>query len=102
MESQSSKNGLTIGEILDQRPLGRLQIWTMVLCGMVLVLDGFDAQSLGFLAPSMAKTLQVPVSSFGPIFGAALFGLMISAMVSGPIADRWGRKWPIVVSTLTF
>ncbi len=101
MEPQTSI-GLTIGEILDQRPLSRLQIWTIVLCGFVLVLDGFDAQSLGFLAPSMAKTLQVPVSSFGPIFGAALFGLMISAMVSGPIADRWGRKWPIIISTLTF
>jgi MFS transporter, AAHS family, 4-hydroxybenzoate transporter len=96
------KPGLTIGEVLDNRPLSRLQIWTIVLCGLVLVLDGFDAQSLGFLAPSMAKTLRVPVNSFGPIFGAALFGLMLSAMISGPIADRWGRKWPIIISTLTF
>lgn len=96
------KPELTIGEVLDNRPLSRLQIWTIVLCGLVLVLDGFDAQSLGFLASSMAKTLRVPVSSFGPIFGAALFGLMLSSMISGPIADRWGRKWPIIVSTLTF
>jgi AAHS family 4-hydroxybenzoate transporter-like MFS transporter len=93
---------LTVSEILDQRPLSRLQISTFLLCGLVLVLDGFDAQSIGFLASSMAKTLQVPVSGFGPIFGAALFGLMISAMTSGPIADRWGRKWPIIISTLTF
>lgn len=95
-------HSLTVSEILDQRPLSRLQISTIVLCGLVLVLDGFDAQSLGFLAPSMAKTFHVPVSSFGPIFGAALFGLMISAMTSGPIADRWGRRWPIIASTLTF
>ncbi len=93
---------LTVGEIIDQRPLSRLQISTILLCGLVLVLDGFDAQSIGFLAPSMAKALRIPVSTFGPIFGAALFGLMISAMTAGPIADRWGRKWPIVVATLTF
>jgi len=93
---------LTVSEIIDQRPLSRLQISTIVLCALVLVLDGFDAQSLGFLAPSMARTFHVPVSSFGPVFGAALFGLMISAMTSGPIADRWGRRWPIIVSTLTF
>jgi AAHS family 4-hydroxybenzoate transporter-like MFS transporter len=50
----------------------------------------------------MADTLRVPVKTFGPIFAAALVGLMISSMLSGPIADRWGRKWPIVACTLIF
>jgi AAHS family 4-hydroxybenzoate transporter-like MFS transporter len=92
----------TASELIDQRPMGRYQIWTMALCGMVIVLDGFDTQSIGFLAPSMAETLRVPVKTFGPIFAAALVGLMISSMLSGPIADRWGRKWPIVTCTLIF
>jgi AAHS family 4-hydroxybenzoate transporter-like MFS transporter len=92
----------TVSEIIDQRPMGRYQIWTMALCGLVIVLDGFDTQSIGFLAPSMAETLHVPVKTFGPIFAAALVGLMISSMLSGPIADRWGRKGPIVACTLIF
>jgi MFS transporter, AAHS family, 4-hydroxybenzoate transporter len=92
----------TVSEIIDQRPMGRYQVWTMALCGMVIVLDGFDTQSIGFLAPSMAETLRVPVKTFGPIFAAALVGLMISSMLSGPMADRWGRKWPIVTCTLIF
>ena len=101
-KADAAKPLQSVSEIIDQRPLSRLQISTILLCGIVLVLDGFDAQSLGFLAPSMAKALRVPVSTFGPVFGAALFGLMISAMTAGPIADRWGRKWPIVMATLTF
>ena len=92
----------TISEIIDQRPMSRYQFWTMALCGMVIVLDGFDTQSIGFLAPSMAETLRVSVKTFGPIFAAALVGLMISSMLSGPIADRWGRKGPIVACTLIF
>jgi MFS transporter, AAHS family, 4-hydroxybenzoate transporter len=92
----------TVSEIIDQRTMGRYQIWTMALCGMVIVLDGFDTQSIGFLAPSMAESLHVPVKAFGPIFAAALVGLMISSMLSGPIADRWGRKGPIVTCTLIF
>ncbi len=92
----------TISEVIDRRSMGRYQIWTMALCGTVIVLDGFDTQSIGFLAPSMADTLHVPVKTFGPIFAAALVGLMISSMLSGPIADRWGRKWPIVTCTLIF
>jgi AAHS family 4-hydroxybenzoate transporter-like MFS transporter len=92
----------TVSELIDGRPMGRYQLWTMALCGMVIVLDGFDTQSIGFLAPSMAESLRIPVKNFGPIFGAALFGLMISSMLIGPMADRWGRKWPIVICTLLF
>ncbi|HEV7967567.1 MAG TPA: MFS transporter [Candidatus Acidoferrales bacterium] len=92
----------TVSEIIDQQPMGRYQIWTMALCGMVIVLDGFDTQSIGFLAPSMAETLRIPIKNFAPIFVAALIGLMFSSMLSGPIADRWGRKGPIVTCTLIF
>jgi MFS transporter, AAHS family, 4-hydroxybenzoate transporter len=92
----------TISEIIDQRPMGGYQIWTMALCGMVIVLDGFDTQSIGFLAPSMAESLHIPIKNFSPIFVSALIGLMVSSMLSGPIADRWGRKWPIVACTVTF
>ena len=92
----------TISEIIDRRSVGRYQIWTMVLCGAVIVLDGFDTQSIGFLAPSMADSLHIPIKNFGPIFVFALIGLMISSMMSGPIADRIGRKWPIVGCTLVF
>jgi MFS transporter, AAHS family, 4-hydroxybenzoate transporter len=92
----------TISEIIDQRPLSVFQITTMVLCGTVIVLDGFDTQSIGFLAPSMADTLHVPVKTFSPILTAALLGLMISSLSVGPMADRWGRKWPIVICTFLF
>ncbi len=97
-ESQS----LTVGEIIEQRSLGGYQIWTVVLCGLVLVLDGFDSQTINFIAPSIADSIQAPVKNFGPIFSAGLFGLMIAAMTTGPIADRWGRKWPVICSTLSF
>jgi MFS transporter, AAHS family, 4-hydroxybenzoate transporter len=95
-------NKFTVSEFLDNRPLSSFQISTFILCGLVLVLDGFDAQSIGFLAPSIAKSIGTPVSTFGPIFGAALFGLMLSSMISGAVADRVGRKWPVVVCTMMF
>ncbi len=69
--------------------------------GLVLFEDGFDAQTIGFLATPIAESRNIPVTSFGPIFSASLIGLMIAAMLAGPIADRWGRKWPIIFSTFT-
>ncbi len=91
-----------VNEIIDERPLSRFQSVTILLCALVLVLDGFATQSIGFLAPSMADSLHLSVHTFGPVFAAALIGLTISSLIAGPLADRVGRKTPIVLSTLTF
>ncbi len=88
-----------ISDIIDNRPMSRFQIRTILLGGMVLFFDGFDAQTIGFLATPIAESTDIPVNTFGPIFSASLIGLMIAAMLAGPIADRWGRKWPIIFST---
>jgi AAHS family 4-hydroxybenzoate transporter-like MFS transporter len=98
----SGSRTLTVSEIIDRRGMGGFQIWTVVLCGLVLVLDGFDAQVIGFLTPSIAKTTGIPVNTFGPILSASLVGLMVAAMATGPIADRWGRKWVVIVSAFSF
>ena len=100
METIAQKSSVI--DIIDRHSLGAFQIWTVALCGLVLVLDGFDAQIINFTAPSIAQTMHVAISHFGTIFSSSLIGLMIAAMASGPIADRWGRKWPVIVSVFSF
>ena len=56
VESQA----MTIGDLIDQHPLSRFQIWTIALCGIVLTLDGFDSLTVNFLATSIAKTTGIP------------------------------------------
>ncbi|OFW07648.1 MAG: hypothetical protein A3I61_17840 [Acidobacteria bacterium RIFCSPLOWO2_02_FULL_68_18] len=93
---------LTVNDIIDSRPVSRLQLTAIVLCSLVLLLDGFDTQAMGFLVPPIADEMGIPLSAFGPVLSAGLFGLMIGAMSAGPIADRWGRRWAIIVSALVF
>src|SRR5687768_18285036 len=93
---------LTVNEIIDSRPVSRFQAMTITLCTLVLLLDGFDTQAMGFLVPPIAEELGIPLSAFGPVLSAGLFGLMLGAMASGPIADRWGRKWAIITTTIIF
>jgi AAHS family 4-hydroxybenzoate transporter-like MFS transporter len=75
---------------------------TVALCAFVTLLDGFDLQVVGALAPSLARHFAVPVSALGPMFSASFLGLGIGAVAIGPIADCWGRKKPLIVSTLLF
>ena len=98
----SRSQPLTVSNFIDQHPMSGFQIWTVLLCGFVLVLDGFDAQVIGFLTPSIAKSTGIPLHTFGPILSASLVGLMVAAMATGPIADRWGRRWPIILSAFCF
>ena len=93
---------LTVNEVIDSHPLSGFQLVTILLCSVVLLLDGFDTQAMGFLVPPIAEELGIPLSAFGPVLSAGLVGLMIGAMSAGPIADRWGRKWAIIISALVF
>lgn len=93
---------LSVGEVIDHRPLGAYQIWTIVLCGLVLVMDGYDAFTMSYVTSPVSRAMHIPIHSFGPILSASLIGLMIASLATGPIADRVGRKWVIILSELTF
>jgi AAHS family 4-hydroxybenzoate transporter-like MFS transporter len=89
-------------DMMDRQPIGRLQWLTIGLCGCVGVMDGFDLQAIGFLAPPMAASLHIDARAFGPVFAASLVGLMLGTLAMGPIGDRWGRKRSLVFAAVFF
>lgn len=95
-------SSLHVHDVIDARPLSRLQFYAISLCILTAVLDGFDTQVIGMLAPVISRSIGVPVTSFGPVFSAGLFGMLLGAITLGPLADRFGRKAMIVISSLLF
>lgn len=86
----------------DRAAFGPLQLRVTLLCAIVAMLDGFDTQSIAYVAPRIAEDWGLKASEFGPIFAAGLFGLMAGAFLLSPAADRWGRKKVILLSTSIF
>jgi len=89
-------------EIVDRQRIGWFQMRVIALSAAVIAFDGFDAQALGFVAPVLGREWHLAPGALGPVFGAALTGMLIGAILFGSLADYLGRKWFIVLGTVVF
>jgi AAHS family 4-hydroxybenzoate transporter-like MFS transporter len=94
-------NPLDIVALIDSRPLSAFQVRVLVLIGCLVLMDGFDVQMIGFVAPALLRSWHLTPSALGPIFGAGLFGMLVGSTSLGMLADRVGRR-PVVLGATFF
>ena len=100
--SATSPISIDVPRFIAERPVGRFQWLVVALCTMTVFLDGYDTQSVAFVAPSIAQDWSLSKAELGPLFTASLVGLLIGALVFGLIADRVGRRRMVMTCTLVF
>jgi len=69
----------------------------LVLCAIVILLEGFDIQAAGVSATKLTLAFQLAPFGKGIFLGASAVGIFISSVLGGFLADKYGRR-PIVVS----
>lgn len=93
---------LDVQSFINDQPLSRYQWRVVLLCFLIVFLDGLDTAAMGFIAPALSQEWGIDRASLGPVMSAALIGMVFGALGSGPLADRFGRKGVLVGAVLVF
>ncbi|MFC2996281.1 MFS transporter [Acinetobacter sichuanensis] len=99
---QNHQNTMDVQRFIDENPLSNIQKRIIWLCFIVVAIDGFDTASIGFIAPALKSAWSLQAIDLAPLFGAGLLGLMLGAIIFGPLGDRFGRKTILVCSIFVF
>jgi len=65
-------------------------------------MDGFDVQSLGYVAPALSAELHISRAQLGPVLSAAPLGVLIGSILCSMLADKIGRRPVLIASTLFY
>jgi AAHS family 4-hydroxybenzoate transporter-like MFS transporter len=93
---------VNVTDIIDAAPISGFQLRILVLCLLVSMLDGFDTQSIAFVAASITDGWHLTHSQFGSIFSATLLGTALGAVLLGHLADRFGRRLLLTIAVTLF
>uniref|UniRef100_UPI0036D7A3AD MFS transporter n=1 Tax=Photorhabdus sp. RM322S TaxID=3342825 RepID=UPI0036D7A3AD len=98
----NSTKTINIQDVINNQKLSKVQWQVLILCFLVVVIDGFDTVLMGYIAPAVINDFKVEGAILGPTMSAALFGLSLGSIFSGPLADRFGRKSVLTISVTVF
>jgi benzoate transport len=77
----------------------RFQLVALFALTALNMQDGFDILAVSYAASAIQADWNIGPAQLGAVFSAAIFGMMLGAMLLSPLADRFGRR-PMIVTGL--
>ncbi len=93
---------VNVTERVDFSRPGAFQWAIFILCGLCVVVEGFDLQAMGYVAPQLTSDWHILGSMLGPVFSAALVGVLIGSLLCSVLADKIGRRPVLVFGAMYF
>ncbi len=78
--------------VINRAQIGALQIVVGVLGALILFVDGFNTQVIGYIAPAIAKDWNLSKDVLGWILAADKIGLLIGYLFVAPLSGTFGHK----------
>lgn len=91
-----------VPKFIDSKRMGVAQSVTILLCALIMFLDGLDTQAISYMAPHIAKEWGLSKEMLGPVFSSALAGLMLGYLFFSPLSDKYGHRRIALSSTIVF
>ncbi|MDP8994523.1 MAG: MFS transporter [Pseudomonadota bacterium] len=100
--SRHSAHAGTLYEAPDTTPLGRAHFGVLAVLILGLVIDTMKPATLGFVLPGMAREYGIARETAALLPLVALFGTTVGSFLWGALADVYGRRVSILLSTILF
>src|SRR5438067_13483694 len=91
---------IDVGEVIDNSRVQPLHYGIFVLCALCMIMDGFDVQALGYVAPAIIGEWKIAPALLGPVFGASNLGVLVGQLSFTMLADKVGRRPVLLVGTV--
>ena len=93
---------IDVGKIIDDSRLNRISIRVVILCGLIMLMDGYDYGIISVAAPTIMKEWDIGTALFGGVFSAAFVGYLFGALAFGTLSDIIGRKKSLLLGAFLF
>lgn len=93
---------IPIREVIEGQRVSRVQIYVAIACAAILFCDAFSLQAVAVAGPAIRSDLEIEPKMMGIVFSLGLVGMMLGAILVGPLTERFGHKWPLVFLALWF
>ena len=74
----------------------------LVLCALVILLEGFDLQAAGVSLPRLAPAFHLLPAQLGLFLGSSAIGIFLASALGGVLADTFGRRPVVVTGVVVF
>jgi MFS transporter, AAHS family, 4-hydroxybenzoate transporter len=86
-----------VTEVIDSAKFVGLPLGITFLTVLMMLVDGFDLQTMPFVAPPLINEWGVDRKFLGPALSANQIGMAIGSVVLGVLGDRIGRRMSYII-----
>jgi DHA1 family bicyclomycin/chloramphenicol resistance-like MFS transporter len=74
----------------------------VVILGLVTAIGPLSLDMYLPAFPAIAGDLDVPAADVQLSLTTCLVGLALGQLICGPLSDRWGRRWPMIIGVAAY